>query len=205
MLSARALGVVFLLSVTLDARDRQEPSAIPRHPDPVVARLLEHIDQGPRPLILFAERDRFERAAWNRVRNLVAFRVHRPQPNGLTVIDAPIYLVRESRLYQDAAAALRNRATVREYVWCQLAALIAHEAAHTGPETTRGLAARSRAVAAVLVGGSPAQQRRLERRRLPDESRGAAAQRAGALLGGRDSHCPPRRQTEGAFEASVGL
>lgn len=137
MLFARALGVVFLLSVTLDARDRQEPSAIPRHPDPVVAHLLEHIDQRPRPLILFAERDRFERAAWNRVRNLVAFRVHRPQPNGLTVIDAPIYLVRESRLYQDAAAALRNRATVKEYVWCQLAALIAHEAAHTGPETER--------------------------------------------------------------------
>ena len=137
MRHARALCLVFLLSVALDARDRQEPSAIPVHPDPVVARLLEHIDQRPRPLILFADRDRFERGVWDRVRNLVAFRLHRPQPDGRTVVDAPIYLMRESRLYQDAAAALRSRATVKEYVWCRLAAVIAHEMAHTAPDTER--------------------------------------------------------------------
>lgn len=137
MLCARALGLVLLLSVSLDARDRKEPSAIPPHPDPVVARLLEHFDDRPRPLIIFADRDRFEPGVWNRVRNLVAFRLHRPQPDGGTVVDAPIYLVRESRLYQEATAALRNRATVKEYVWCQLAAVIAHEAAHTAPETER--------------------------------------------------------------------
>lgn len=137
MLCARAVCLVFLLSIAVDARGRQEPSAIPIHPDPVVARLLEHIDARPRPLILLADRDRFERGVWNRVRNLVAFRLHRPQPGGRTVVDAPIYLVRDSRLYQDAAAALRNHATAKEYVWCQLAAVIAHESAHTAPETER--------------------------------------------------------------------
>jgi hypothetical protein len=67
----------------------------------------------------------------------VAIRLHRHQPDGRTVVDAPIYLVRESRLYQEAAAALRNHATVKEYVWCQLAAVIAHESAHTVPLTER--------------------------------------------------------------------
>ena len=102
-----------------------------------MARVFEHNGGGPRPLVLFAERDRFERGTWNRVRHLVAFRLHRPQPNGTTVIDAAIYLVRASRLYQDAAAALRNRATVKEYVWCLLAAVIAHEATHSAPGTER--------------------------------------------------------------------
>ena len=102
-----------------------------------MARVFEHHGGGPRPLVLFAERDRFERKAWNRVRHLVAFRLHRPQANGTAVIDAAIYLVRASRLYQDAAAALRNGATVKAYLWCQLAAVIAHEAAHTAPMTER--------------------------------------------------------------------
>jgi hypothetical protein len=137
MLHACVLGLVLLLPVALDARDHQEPSAIPPHPDPVIARLLEHFDDRPRPLIVVADRDQFERGVWNRVRNLVAFRLHRPQPDGRTVVDAPIYLVRDSRLFQDATAALRNRATVKEYVWCRLAAVIAHEAAHTAPETER--------------------------------------------------------------------
>ena len=136
MRRAQALFLLFWLPVALDARDRQGPSPIPAHPDPVVERLLEHID-GPRPLVLFAERQRFERAVWNRVRHLVAFRLHRPQPNGTTVVDAPIYLVRDSRLYQDAAASLRSHATVKEYIWCLLAAVIAHEAAHTAPLTER--------------------------------------------------------------------
>ena len=132
-----AAVLVFALPVLLDARAPGE-GAIPIHPDPVVARVLEHIDdQRPRPLILIAQRERFERHTWNRVRNLVAFRLHRPQPDGGAIVDAPIYLVRESRLYQDAAAALRTRTTVKDYIWCQLAAVIAHEQAHTATLTER--------------------------------------------------------------------
>jgi hypothetical protein len=129
--------VFFLLPVLLDAHAHPETPAIPTHPDPVVARVLEHIDDGPRPLILLAQRDRFEHDVWNRVRNLVAFRLHRPQRDGRTIVDAPIYLVRESRLYQDAAAALRNRSTVKDYIWCRLAAVIAHEQAHSATLTER--------------------------------------------------------------------
>jgi hypothetical protein len=137
MLFACALCLVLLPSATFHSREHQERAAIPKHPDPVVARVFEHFDEGPRPLIIFADRDRLGREVWSRVRDLVAFRLHRHQPDGRTVVDAPIYLVRESRLYQEAAAALRNHATVKEYVWCQLAAVIAHESAHTVPLTER--------------------------------------------------------------------
>jgi hypothetical protein len=65
------------IAVATTANDRPEPLAVPTHPDPVVARVLEHFDEGPRPLILFAQRDRFAREAWNRVHKLVAFRLHR--------------------------------------------------------------------------------------------------------------------------------
>ena len=45
--------------------------------------------------------------------------------------------MRESTLYLKAAAALRNQTTIQEYLWCQLAEVLAHEAAHTSPLTER--------------------------------------------------------------------
>jgi hypothetical protein len=67
----------------------------------------------------------------------VAFRLFRPGPANATVADAAIYLVRDSAVYSKAAAALRNNTTQHEYVWCLLAAVLAHEAAHTAPGTER--------------------------------------------------------------------
>jgi len=67
----------------------------------------------------------------------VAFRLHRHRDDGTTVADAPIYLVRTSAVYLKAAAVLRSGATQREYVWCLLAAIVAHESAHTAPMTER--------------------------------------------------------------------
>ena len=138
MAHALCAFLIFCLTPVVPvARDRQQASAIPTHPDPVVARVLEHRGGERHPLILVVDRDRLGRDVWNRVQNLVAFRLHRQQADGATVVDAPIYLVRTSRVYQNAAAALRAGSTVKEYLWCQLAALIAHEEAHTTPLTER--------------------------------------------------------------------
>src|SRR5688500_9733906 len=132
-----AFLIFFLMPVAPVAGDRQESPAIATHPDPVVARVLEHLGGERRPLVLVVDRDRLGREVGNRIQNLVAFRLHRQQADGATVVDAPIYLVRTSRLYQNAAAALRAGSTVKEYLWCQLAALIAHEEAHAAPMTER--------------------------------------------------------------------
>lgn len=126
--------LVVSMPVMAGARPRQEPSVT--HPDPVVARVFEH-DGGPRrPLVLIVDRDRLGAEVWTRVRDLVAFRMHR-QIGGRTIVDAPIYVVRTSTLYQKAAATLRSGSTVKEYLWCQLAAVLAHEAAHTTTLTER--------------------------------------------------------------------
>jgi hypothetical protein len=63
--------------------------------------------------------------------------MHRHQPDGSTLADAAIYLLRDSALYAKAAEVARNRSTHHEYVWCLLAAVIAHEAQHTAPKTER--------------------------------------------------------------------
>jgi len=105
--------------------------------DAVVARLSEHFGDGPRPIVLAVGADQFPPAVWNRVKHLVAFRIHRRLADGTTRVDAAVYLVRDSDLYFKAAAALRNRTMQNEYVWCLLAAVVAHESAHTAPMTER--------------------------------------------------------------------
>ena len=69
--------------------------------------------------------------------HLVGFRIHRPGAGGVTTLDVAIYLSDRSELYRKAAEALRTGTTQREYVWCLLAAVVAHEAAHTAPDTER--------------------------------------------------------------------
>lgn len=107
------------------------------HSDTVVARLHEHFDPAARPRVRVVDSNDFPTALWTRVRRLVAFRIHRHWADGTTHTDAPVYLVRSSGLYAKADATLRNRTTSHEYVWCLLAAVVAHEAAHTGPLTER--------------------------------------------------------------------
>jgi hypothetical protein len=105
------------------------------HPNGIVARVHDHAGQSPRLPIRVVDSKDFPPGVWQRVRNLVAFRIHRPQADGTTQADAVVYLVRTSGLYAKADAALRNRTTNHEYVWCLLAAVVAHETAHTGPLT----------------------------------------------------------------------
>ena len=97
--------------------------------------VYEHNSNAPRPLVLVVDDSNFPPSVWNRVKNLVAFRMHRPQPDGTTLVDAPIYIVRNSAIYLKADAALRNGTTNDEYVWCLLAAVLAHEGAHKAPMT----------------------------------------------------------------------
>jgi hypothetical protein len=125
--------------MSASGRAAQEPQRARHLPtnDPIIARVYEHNGNAPRPLVLVVDHSNFPTSVRNRVKNLVAFRMHRPQPDGGTLIDAPIYVVRNSPLYMKAAMALRNGTTNDEYVWCLLAAVIAHEAAHQAPLTER--------------------------------------------------------------------
>jgi hypothetical protein len=105
--------------------------------DLVVVRVQGHFrPENTWPVQVVAEHD-LPGDIWSRVRHLVAFRIHRHGRDGATRVDPQIYLLRTSELYQQAAAVLRQSATTREYVWCQLAAVVAHEAAHTAPLTER--------------------------------------------------------------------
>jgi hypothetical protein len=115
---------------------RQETESL-RHPDPVVSRVLEHFNGTALPAIRIARSGDFHAQVWRRVENLVAFRIHRPGAGGVTNPDAVIYLSDTSDLYRKAAGALRTGATQRGYVWCLLASVVAHEAAHTAPDTER--------------------------------------------------------------------
>jgi hypothetical protein len=133
MWRAMWVGVGLLISGTgLSARQETDSS---RHPDPVVSRVLEHFAGTALPAIRIARSEDFHAQAWRRVEKLVGFRIHRPGPGGVTIADAVIYLSATSDLYRKAAAALRSGATQREYVWCLLASVISHEAAHTAPDT----------------------------------------------------------------------
>jgi len=135
MWRAMWVGVGLLIGGTgLTARQETES---PRHPDPVVSRMLEHFTGASLPVIRVARSEDFDAQVWRRVENLVGFRIHRPGAGGVTTPDAVIYLSNTSDLYRKAAEALRTGATQREYVWCLLAAVVAHEAAHTAPETER--------------------------------------------------------------------
>jgi len=130
-----ALLTLFAQGATL--RGHQDDRGETPTGDPVVARVFEHVRDGRPPIVLVVDSRHFPPAVWTRVKDLVAFRLHRPQPDGTTVADAATYLVRDSDLYRKAAAALRNRTTNHEYVWCLLAAVLAHESAHAAPLTER--------------------------------------------------------------------
>ena len=105
--------------------------------DATVARVYEHLDPASRPPVRVVESKDVPPTVWARVQHLVAFRIHRHLADGTTETDALVYLVRTSGLYVKAEAALRNHTSNHEYLWCQLAAVIAHEAAHTGLLTER--------------------------------------------------------------------
>jgi hypothetical protein len=129
---------IALLSLIVPAslhagRQDGRPSALTK--DPVVARVYEHLGDQPKPIVLVVDHEQFSPAVWRRVKNLIAFRLHRPLEHGSTQADAAVYLVRTSQLYAKAAAVLRNQSTNDDYVWCLLAAVLTHEAAHTTPET----------------------------------------------------------------------
>lgn len=135
--SASLCGIALLsLVVQVDAA-RRDTAPEQLTGDPVIARVYEHLGQGPKPLILSVGSDRLPPPVWKRVNNLVAFRIHRHRADGTTVADAAIYLNRNSKVYLNAAATLRNGATQQEYLWCLLAAIVAHESAHTAPMTER--------------------------------------------------------------------
>jgi hypothetical protein len=125
----------FLHRAPLQSDVRAGPAE--RTNDPVIARTYEHFREAAPPFVRAVSAEDFPRPIWNRVKRLVAFRLHRPRPDGSTVADAAIYLVRDSDLYRKALAALTHDMTSREYVWCLLAAVLAHEAAHAVPLTER--------------------------------------------------------------------
>ena len=103
--------------------------------DVVLARVYEHTSPSTRPPVRVVDSGDFPAGFWKRVRHLVAFRIHRRQPDGTFQTDSLVYLVRTSDVYVKADAALRNHTPNHEYVWCLLSAVIAHEVAHTGPLT----------------------------------------------------------------------
>jgi hypothetical protein len=138
--SRRLLASIPLLSLAVPlgiAGETQDAASVAVTKDPVVARVYQHLGDQPKPLVLVVGAERFSPAVWRRVKNLIAFRLHRPLEDGTTQVDAAIYLVRTSSVYMKAAEVLRNRATNYEYVWCLLAAVLTHEAAHTTPDTER--------------------------------------------------------------------
>ncbi len=140
--SLRTIGVcaaILLLLAPSRAYSNDQAAASDAAPaaDAVLARIREHGGRGRFPVVLMVDANTFAPGVWNRVKNLVAFRIHRPAADGTTLPDAAIYLVRDSPIYLRAAEALRNRTTNHEYVWCLLAATLAHEAAHTAPNTER--------------------------------------------------------------------
>ena len=106
-------------------------------PDPVVARILEHGGAASRPIVVVVGQEDLPKAVWRTVRDLVAYRLHRPAGDGTAVTDAAIYLVRTSDLYYRASKVLRTRGTGQDEVWCFLAAVLSHEAAHTAADTER--------------------------------------------------------------------
>lgn len=133
--SACCLALPIICAHVVTFGGYNDPPDYPVSKDPVVARLHEHLTEGRRPLILAVSSKNFPATVWRRVKQLVAFRLHRQGDNGVTVADAAVYLVRDSDMYAKAARALRSGSTHEEYLWCLLAAVVAHESAHTTPNT----------------------------------------------------------------------
>jgi hypothetical protein len=105
--------------------------------DAVVAHLLKHEEAREFGPVRVVGRKDLPPDVWHLVKDAVAFRLHRPQPDGTTAADPVFYLARTSALYVRASDALRTGYSFREYVWCLLVAVLAHEAAHTAPRTER--------------------------------------------------------------------
>lgn len=122
--------------------------------DPVVAWVQRHVGVSSRfPVRVVASQD-LPSDLWVRVKHLIAFRIHRHRSDGTTEVDSSIYLVRTSDVYAKAEAALRNRMTNHEYVWCLLAAVLTHEAAHAHPRTEQqALAAEAAQLRRCLFAG----------------------------------------------------
>jgi hypothetical protein len=106
-------------------------------PDGVVERVREHVGATTYGVVRVIKAPDIPPELWRRVKHLVAFRIHRHRPDGTTSADPAIYLVATSAVYSKAAAALRTGTTSHEYIWCLLAAVFAHEAAHISPNTER--------------------------------------------------------------------
>jgi hypothetical protein len=132
-----ATALYFTCRASLAAGDQPPAGALLPTNDAVIARVFEHNGDAPRPLVLVVDRTNFSDDVWNRVKNLVAFRLHRHRPDGSMLVDAPIYVVRNSAIHVKAAKAMRAGTTNDAYVWCLLAAVLAHEAAHITPLTER--------------------------------------------------------------------
>jgi hypothetical protein len=132
-----ALPLLTLVPPTSATATTQDSGLVALTRDAVVARVFEHLGDRPKPLVLVVGAERFSPAVWRRVKNLIAFRLHRPLEEGTTQVDAATYLVRTSSVYMKAAEVLRNGLTNHEYIWCLLAAVLTHEAAHTKPDTER--------------------------------------------------------------------
>jgi hypothetical protein len=134
--TAIAVGIL-LCDVAVGVAAQNDHNAEPPPRDPVVARVHEHIGAADHLFVRVVASGDLPSDLWQRVKNLVAFRIHRHAPGGTTTADPAIYVVRTSEVYFKAEAALRGGTTNHEYVWCLLAAVLAHEAAHTGPNTER--------------------------------------------------------------------
>src|SRR5262245_31202514 len=60
--------------------------------DPVVAHIHGHWPGADRPIVLSVGAGDFPPEVWQRVRNLVAFRLFRRLPDGTSAVDSAIYL-----------------------------------------------------------------------------------------------------------------
>jgi hypothetical protein len=105
------------------------------HPDPVIARVLAHLEV--RPIVVVVDRSLVGDAMWARVKNLNAFRVHRA--DGST--DAPVFVVKGA-MYAEAAKSLD---VPNADVWCKWAAVIMHELQHNAAHTERAALEAERA------------------------------------------------------------
>jgi hypothetical protein len=114
-----------------------DPGLCAAGPDPVVERIREHGGPARSSIVRVVGPEDVPRSVWQTVKHLVAYRIHRPSEDGGTVTDAAIYLVRTSDLYHRAATVLRTNATGQDDVWCLLAAVLTHEAAHRAINTER--------------------------------------------------------------------
>ena len=128
---------VLMCDVAVGAAATDGTKGALRAPDRVVERVREHVGAATHTLVRVVGADDFQAEPWQRVKHLVAFRIHRHGQGGTPTTDPVTYLVATSSLYLKAAGALRNGTTNHEYVWCLLAAVLAHEAAHTGANTER--------------------------------------------------------------------